>query len=108
MSEQVWRRGPLVAEVRSETADTIALLHLDTGTPRVLKDTAAVIWTLIDGHRSQSQIVSELTEQFDAPAALISAHVEDFITGLKTEKLIEQAPAEAADPGMCPRNGAAD
>lgn len=96
MSERVWRRGPLVAEVRSETADTIALLHLDTDRPRVLNGTAAAIWTLVDGHRSQSQIVAELSEQFNAPSALISADVEDFMTSLSSERLIEQVPAGGA------------
>lgn len=93
MSERVWRRAPFVAEVRSETADIIAVLHLDTDQPRVLNDTAATIWSLIDGHRAESEIVSKLSEEYDDADGLISAHVEGFMTSLSSERLIEQVPA---------------
>ena len=73
MSEEVWHRARLVAELRSESSDTIALLQLDAGHSRVLTGTAATIWKLIDGNRSQAQIVAELSETFDAPVGLISA-----------------------------------
>lgn len=93
MSERVWRRAPFVAEVRSETSDTIAVLQLDTDQPRVLNGTAATIWALIDGHRSQSEIVAQLCEEYDDADGLISAHVENFMAILSSELLIEQIPA---------------
>lgn len=101
MSEEVWQRGRLVAEVRSESSDTIALLHLDVGQPRVLNGTAAVIWVLIDGNRSQAQVIAELSEAFDAPVGLIGAQVQEFLESLAAEDLIVPVPRER-NPGDRP------
>lgn len=97
MSERVWRRAPFVAEVRSEMGDTVAVLQLDSDQPRVLNGTAATIWTLMDGRRSESDIVSKLSEEFDDADGLISTHVEEFMASLSSEGLIEQVPAGALE-----------
>ena len=88
MSEEVWHRGPLVAEQRSESSDTIALLHLISGQSRVLNGTASAIWMLMDGNRCQAQIIAELNDEFDAPAGMIDAQVLEFFKSLAADDLI--------------------
>ena len=84
MLEWVWRRAPLAAEGRSETVDTIVLLPPDTGQPRVLTGTAATLWALVNGSRSQSEIISQLSE------GLTAVRVDEFLASLRSEWLIEQ------------------
>jgi pyrroloquinoline quinone biosynthesis protein D len=90
----VWQRGGLVAEVRSQSRSRVALLHLDETQPVVLEGPAAVIWELIDGHRSEQEIFSELEETFVDEIGQIQAQAELFLASLEARRLIE--PANAA------------
>ncbi len=56
----IWRHSLHVAQVRTESANRVALLHLDATQPVVLEGTAATIWDLIDGDRSEQDILAEL------------------------------------------------
>lgn len=99
MSEKVWRRRRLIAELRSESSDTIGLLHLIAGHSRVLNGTASTIWMLMDGNRNQTQIIAELNEEFDAPVGLIDAQVLEFFKKLEADDFIV-ADAKERDSGV--------
>jgi hypothetical protein len=91
----VWKRGGLVAEVRTEQQGRVALLHLDATQPVVLEGTAATIWNLIDGQRSEQSILAELEATFEDRSGQMQAQVENFLAGLEAQCLIE-APRGAA------------
>ncbi|MBT2596598.1 PqqD family protein [Arthrobacter sp. ISL-72] len=85
----VWKRGGLVAEVRTESAGRVALLHLDATQPVVLDGTAAAIWELIDGRRDQSDVIAELEATFEDAAGQLAHQVDGFLAGLEAQHLIE-------------------
>ncbi|TQJ59901.1 pyrroloquinoline quinone biosynthesis protein D [Arthrobacter sp. SLBN-83] len=87
----VWKRGGLVAEVCTKPRSRVALLHLDATQPVVLEGTAAVIWDLIDGQRSEQEIFSELEATFEDQSGQMHAQVEGFLAGLQEQRLIEAA-----------------
>ncbi|PNI07341.1 PqqD family protein [Arthrobacter sp. AFG7.2] len=87
----VWKQGGLVAEVRSDPAKRVALLHLDSTQPVVLEGTAAVIWDLIDGQRTEQSILAELEAGFEDPSGEMQAQVESFLASLQAQRLIEAA-----------------
>lgn len=87
----IWRRGGLVAQVRTESASRVALLHLDATQPVVLEGTAATIWELIDGRRDQSDIIAELEAVFEDAAGQLVRQVEAFLASLEAQRLIEPA-----------------
>jgi hypothetical protein len=91
----VWKRGGLVAEVRSEQQGRVALLHLDATQPVVLEGTAATIWNLIDGQRSEQSILAELEATFEDRSGQMQGQVEDFLASLEAQRLIEAARGAA-------------
>lgn len=88
---QVWTKAPLVAEVVAEAQARVALLHLEATQPVVLEGTAAAIWMMIDGQRSEDQIVAEIGENFPDVGPEICAHVNGFLRSLADQSLIEEA-----------------
>ena len=88
----VWKRGGLVAEVRTESQGRVALLYLDANQPVVLEGTAATIWDLIDGHRTEQSILAELEANFEDQAGQMQSQVEHFLAGLEAQRLIEATP----------------
>ena len=91
----VWKRGGLVAEVRTESQARVALLHLDATQPVVLEGTAATIWNLIDGQRSEQSILAELEATFEDQSGQMQTQVERFLASLEAQKLIEAARGAA-------------
>ncbi|WP_461172284.1 PqqD family protein [Arthrobacter sp. Z1-9] len=85
----VWKRGGLVAEVRSGSANRVALLHLDAVRPLVLEGTAAIIWNLIDGQRTEQSILAELEANFEDQSGQMQSQVERFLASLEAQRLIE-------------------
>lgn len=85
----VWKRGGLVAEVCTERRSRVALLHLDATQPVVLEGSAAVIWDLIDGRRTERDIYAELESTFADQAGQMQAQVESFLASLEAQRLIE-------------------
>ena len=85
----VWKRGGLVAEVVTERRSRVALLHLDATHPVVLEGPAAVIWDLIDGSRTEQEILAELEATFEDQSGQMQAQVEAFLASLEAQRLIE-------------------
>lgn len=87
----IYHRSTLVAEVRTESTQRVALLHLDATQPVVLEGTAATIWELIDGRRDQAAVIAELEATFEDAAGQLAQQVEDFLASLEAQRLIEAA-----------------
>lgn len=54
----------------------------------VLNETATRVWELIDGSRSVTDIVLQITREFDIDAARASSKVNAFILNLEKNNLI--------------------
>ena len=91
----VWKRGGLVAEVRTEATNRVALLHLDATQPVVLEGPAAAIWDLIDGQRAEQSILAELEANFEDQSGQMQAQVESFLAGLEAQRLIEAVSGDS-------------
>ncbi|WP_454699230.1 PqqD family protein [Arthrobacter humicola] len=87
----IYRHSTLVAEVRTESKDRVALLHLDATQPVVLEGTAATIWELLDGRRDQADVIAELEATFEDAAGQLAQQVEAFLASLEAQRLIEAA-----------------
>lgn len=87
----IWHHSGHVAQVCTEPRARIALLHLDATQPVVLEGPAAVIWDLIDGQRSEQDILAELEATFEDQSGQMQAQVEDFLASLEAQCLIEAA-----------------
>lgn len=88
-----WCHSTDIAQVRTESANRVAVLHLDATQPVVLEGPAATIWDLIDGERTEQSIVTELQTSFEDEAGQMRAQVEAFLAGLADQQLIEPASA---------------
>ena len=84
----VWRHATGTAYV--ESPDRVVVLDLDhlDRAPYVFEGSAAQIWACVDGDRTESEIVSDLAEAFDVPAAVVSADVRQFVDRLADLGLI--------------------
>ncbi|MDQ0000061.1 pyrroloquinoline quinone biosynthesis peptide chaperone PqqD [Pseudarthrobacter sulfonivorans] len=89
----IYRHSTNVAQVRTESANRVALLHLDANQPVVLEGTAAAIWELIDGQRTVQEILAELEARFDDESGQMVSQVADFLEHLQKQHLIEPASA---------------
>lgn len=87
----IYHHSTLVAAVRTESTNRVALLHLDATQPVVLEGTAATIWELIDGRRDQSDVIAELEAAFEDAAGELAPQVEAFLASLEAQRLIETA-----------------
>lgn len=85
----IWHHASHVAQVRTESTNRVALLHLDSTQPVVLEDTAATIWDLIDGQRTERAILAELEASFQDQSGQMRAQVESFLATLEAQNLIE-------------------
>ena len=91
ISHIVWHHSRLVAQVCTKPWARVALLHLEATQPVVLEGTAAVIWDLIDGRRSEQDIFAELEAIFEDQSGQMQAQVEGFLANLEAQRLIEAA-----------------
>ena len=85
----IWHHARDVAQVCTEAGSRFALLHLEASQPVVLEGTAAVIWDLIDGQRSEQEIFSELEATFEDQSGQMKNNVDVFLASLEARHLIE-------------------
>jgi len=71
--------------------DEVVLMRIDTGEFYSLTGTGAEIWRLIDGERSEADVVKMLESSFNAPAAVIAKDVADLIRELAGMGLVDRA-----------------
>ncbi|WP_458781212.1 PqqD family protein [Arthrobacter sp. D3-16] len=75
--------------MRTKSMCRVALLHLDANQPVVLEGTAATIWELIDGQRTEQSILAELEATFEDQSGQMQSQVEQFLASLEAQRLIE-------------------
>lgn len=85
----IWHHSRHVAQVCTQPRARVALLHLDATQPVVLEGPAAVIWDLIDGQRTQQDILAELEVTFEDQSGQMQGQVEGFLASLEAQRLIE-------------------
>jgi hypothetical protein len=84
----VWRRATSAAYVESpERVVVLDLDHLDLP-PYVFEGAAAQIWACVDGDRTETEIVTDLAEAFEAPAEVVAPDVRQFVDRLRELGLI--------------------
>jgi hypothetical protein len=90
--DTVWRRASSTAYVESPpgTAPRVVVLDLDhlDRAPYVFEGSAVQVWACVDGQRSESEIVTDLAEAFEAPADVVAADVRQFVDRLADLGLI--------------------
>jgi Coenzyme PQQ synthesis protein D (PqqD) len=91
-ADTVWRRVEHTAYVESgERVVVLDLDHVDFA-PYVFEGTAAVVWTCLDGLRTESEIVSDLAATYEVEAAVVAADVRQFVDRLRDLGLVVATP----------------
>ena len=84
----VWRHAEATAYVESpDRVVVVDLDHLDLS-PYVFEGTAAQVWLCVDDDRTEDEIVTDLAEAYDVPAAVVSPDVRQFVARLRELGLI--------------------
>ncbi|WP_372727398.1 PqqD family protein [Nocardioides sp.] len=98
-ADRVLRRKDELAVV--DSTDRVAILDLDdlTCPPRVLEGTAAAIWQLVDGVRSERDICQELAEAYGAPFEVVADDVAAFLNQMVEAGLLVEAAVAVIDEG---------
>lgn len=73
--------------------ETLVLLNPLTGHYYTLNEVGARIWELLDGTRTQDEIVNVLSAEYEAADAEIRADVDDLLADLRDEELIDEEQA---------------
>jgi hypothetical protein len=87
------RRSHALASVESE--DRVAILDLDhiQRPPMILEGTAARIWKLLDGTRTEGDVASDLVASHHAPPESIAVDVASFVGQLRDIGLVQDPGA---------------
>ncbi|UKA49897.1 PqqD family peptide modification chaperone [Arthrobacter sp. FW305-123] len=96
-ADQFWHRAKAVAEISASGEDRLVVLNLEHGTPLVLLGSAAAIWELIDGTRTDNDILKELTRAYsgaDEPST--AQQLRNFLAGLSSHGLAQGKDSPAA------------
>lgn len=84
----VWRIGDDVAEVRSTDHTTVLRLGSPACVPVLLEGTAFVIWQLIDGFSTVSELVAAVSGLYGVSEDEVQGDVMVFLRGLADDGLI--------------------
>lgn len=74
--------------VATRVDDEILIVDLDGGELLSLEGTGRAVWELIDGVRSEADIVAALSEAYDAERALLMRDVEALLAELENAALV--------------------
>ena len=86
----IWHRSRDIAEIDDGSGDRFAVLSLAADRPVVLTGTAARIWRLIDGTRTQAEVLAELLAAFPGASEKdVAGELDDFLIGLRSGGLAE-------------------
>lgn len=86
----------LQSAARVEVDGETVLLNSATGALHLLNDAGAAIWSLVDGARTVSAIVTELSAASGAPRDRVAHDVHEFLTRLAGMGLLESADGHMA------------
>ncbi len=73
-----------------EAAGTVVLFNLDDGQYFALNEVGGRLWELCNGSNSVAQIVSTISEEFDAPPETVIADVMELLDDLAKAKLVAE------------------
>ena len=74
--------------VATRVDDEILIVDLDGGELLSLEGTGRAVWELIDGVRSEADIVAALSEAYDAERELLTRDVEALLAELENAALV--------------------
>ena len=74
---------PAKGLVEHEVDDELVLYDPRTDGTHVLNGTAAVVWFLVDGHRTVAEVESELADLYGLDRRVVSADVSDVLQGFR-------------------------
>jgi Coenzyme PQQ synthesis protein D (PqqD) len=81
--ETLWRHAEHTAYVESpERVVVLDLDHLDRP-PYVFEGSAAVVWTCVDGDRTESEIIADLAKAYEVEASVVAVDVRQFVDRLR-------------------------
>lgn len=89
----MWQKSEDVAVV--DSGDRVVVLSLTekaSGVPRALEGSGGDIWRLINGVRSDEELIRELSDSYRVSTEAISADVLSFLDQLEQEGLITLVP----------------
>lgn len=72
----------------------VVIIHLKSGTYYSLQNVGASIWSLIESGANVTEIIEQITHQFDGNRSDIENAVNQLISELQEENLIEPASSE--------------
>ena len=86
----IWRRSADVAFV--DSPGRVAMLDLRelAKAPVILEETAAAIWSAVDGMRDEEAIVGEVAQQYRVEPTEVAEQVARLLTQLASMNLIER------------------
>jgi hypothetical protein len=79
--------------IETEVDGELVALHVDNGTCYGFNGTATRIWAMIEQPKRLSELVGELTQEFDVDAATCEAQLRDLLDELAADGLVEIRPA---------------
>ena len=88
-----WSARAVAAEVNQE----IVLMNLERDRCYGLGSTGTDIWRKLSAPIRVSDVVSQLSEEYDAPQAMIAADLVRTLAALHEEGLLQIHPARASD-----------
>ena len=97
MTELVWRVSADVACVQSPDGGRVAVLHLEQDVPIILTGTAASVWNVLDGTRTETELIDELARDYGTDAAAIHGDVVALIHELSSSGMITQSSHDRTD-----------
>jgi pyrroloquinoline quinone biosynthesis protein D len=74
--------------IAQQADSTLVLLSLTSGQYYALDDVGVRVWELCDGARTVAEVVSILSQEYDAPAETIEADVLELLEDLAREQLV--------------------
>lgn len=86
----VSRRAELI---ETEVDGELVALHIDTGTCYGFNGTATRIWSLIERPRRVSELQEELTREFDVDPEVCKQQLDELLSELEADGLVELAAA---------------
>lgn len=95
-----------MAEVLDDGEERLVVLNLERGSPLVLLGSAAAIWELVDGTRTEDDILKELTSTFaEADESSMAEHVRNFLAALSFHGLARGSDKPATGPAPVMKGG---
>jgi hypothetical protein len=80
------RKGSVIAQ---KAAGTLVLLSVDTGHYYSLGEVGGRVWELCDGVRNVAELVSIITQDYDASASTVEADVLELLADMADENLVD-------------------